>query len=104
MAARRGATACWRALGFASVEDDDVSFTDGDLDALAKVKELTLSAPVDDEMLHAMTRVLGQTFSRLAAWQGQMVLELIVDSPELHGPALKRLSTWSITSSTSSVT
>jgi len=73
----------WRALGFASVEDDDVSFTDGDLEALAQVRELTMSAPVDDEMLHAMTRVLGQTFSRLAAWQGQMVLDLILDSPEL---------------------
>lgn len=73
----------WRALGFASVEDDEVSFTDDDLAALGKVQELVTSAPIDDEMLHAMTRVLGQTFSRLAAWQGQMVVELILDSPEL---------------------
>jgi len=73
----------WRALGFASVEDDEVSFTDGDLAALKQVNDLISSAPVDDEMLHAMTRVLGQTFSRLAAWQGQMVLDLIMDSPEL---------------------
>lgn len=73
----------WRALGFASVEDDDVSFTDGDIAALSQVNELIGSAPIDDEMLHAMTRVLGQTFSRLAAWQGQMVLDLILDSPEL---------------------
>ena len=73
----------WRALGFASVEDDDVSFTDDDIAALKQVNDLTQSAPVDDEMLHAMTRVLGQTFSRLAAWQGQMVVELILDSPEL---------------------
>ncbi|MCW2494946.1 adenylate/guanylate cyclase domain-containing protein [Jatrophihabitans sp.] len=73
----------WRALGFASVDDDDVNFTDGDVAALTKVGELTAAAPVDDEMLHAMTRVLGQTFSRLAAWQGQIVLDLIMDSPEL---------------------
>ena len=73
----------WRALGFASVDDDEVSFTDGDLAALKQVNDLISSAPVDDEMLHAMTRVLGQTFSRLAAWQGQMVLDLIMDSPEL---------------------
>ena len=73
----------WRALGFASVEDDDVSFTENDIRALEQVRDLTASAPVDDEMLHAMTRVLGQTFSRLAAWQGQMVLDLILDSPEL---------------------
>jgi adenylate cyclase len=75
----------WLALGFASVDDDAVNFTDGDLVALSMVRELTAAAPVDDQMLHAMTRVLGQTFSRLAAWQGQMVLDLIMDSPELLG-------------------
>jgi adenylate cyclase len=73
----------WRALGFASVEDADVSFTAGDVNALIEVRDLTASAALDDETLHAMTRVLGQTFSRLAAWQGQMVLDLIMDSPEL---------------------
>ena len=73
----------WRALGFASVEDDDVSFTDADIDALNEVRELASGAAVDDETLSAMTRVFGQTFSRLAAWQGQMVLDLIMDSPEL---------------------
>ena len=73
----------WRALGFASVEDGDLSFTAGDLEALDEVRDLTASAALDDETLHAMTRVLGQTFSRLAAWQGQMVLDLIMDSPEL---------------------
>ena len=73
----------WRALGFASVEDGEVSFTAGDIDALNEVRDLTASAALDDETLHAMTRVFGQTFSRLAAWQGQMVLDLIMDSPEL---------------------
>jgi adenylate cyclase len=73
----------WRALGFASVADDDVVFTDGDLTALSRVRRLQLDAPVDDETLHAMTRVLGQTFARLAAWQGQMMLELLAGSPEM---------------------
>jgi adenylate cyclase len=73
----------WRALGFASVNDDDVVFTDGDLAALSRVGRLQDDAPVDDGTLHAMTRVLGQTFSRLAAWQGQMMLELFATSPEV---------------------
>jgi adenylate cyclase len=73
----------WRALGFASVDDDDVVFTDEDIEALRGVRRLTGDAPIDDEMLHAMTRVLGQTFARLAAWQGQMVLEVLASAPEV---------------------
>jgi len=73
----------WRALGFATVDDDDVVFTDGDLIALSRVGRLQDDAPMDDETLHAMTRMLGQTFSRLAAWQGQMVLDIFASSPEM---------------------
>jgi adenylate cyclase len=73
----------WRALGFAAVEEGDVVFTDNDLEALSQVRRLRSDAPIDDEMLHAMARVLGRTFSRLAAWQGQMVVELLASTPEV---------------------
>ena len=33
--------------------------------------------------MRAMTRIIGQTFSRLASWQGQLVMEIIAKSPEL---------------------
>ncbi len=73
----------WRALGFAMVNDDDVVFTDGDVAALRAAKFLTDHAAIDDERRNAMTRMLGQTFSRLAAWQGQLLIELLVSRPEL---------------------
>ena len=73
----------WRALGFATVADDDVVFTDGDVTALRNAKSLSENLGIDDEMLTAMTRMLGQTFSRLAAWQGQLLVELVSNRPEL---------------------
>jgi adenylate cyclase len=73
----------WRALGFAMVSDDEVVFTDGDVAALRHAKFLTDHAVIDDERRTAMTRMLGQTFSRLAAWQGQLLLELVTTRPDL---------------------
>jgi adenylate cyclase len=74
----------WRALGFATVESDDaVMFTDGDVQALRKTGLLTSLGLDDEQMLVAMTRMLGQTFSRLAEWQGRLLVELLAEQPEL---------------------
>ena len=73
----------WRALGFASVGDDEVVFTDGDVEAIEQVRRLMAATQMDEELLRSMTRMLGQTFSRLASWQGQMVVELLAKRPEL---------------------
>jgi adenylate cyclase len=77
------ASQMWRALGFATVEDRDVVFTDGDVTALRNARALSDNLGIDDEMLTAMTRMLGQTFSRLAAWQGQLLMEMVGSRPEL---------------------
>jgi adenylate cyclase len=73
----------WRALGFASVGDDEIVFTDRDVEAIALVRRLMDAAPVEDDLLRSMTRMLGQTFSRLASWQGQLVIEMLAKRPEL---------------------
>jgi adenylate cyclase len=75
--------ALWRALGFATVDDGDKMFTDADLSALKNVHELESIAEIDGDMMRAMTRIIGQTFSRLASWQGQLVMEIISQAPEL---------------------
>lgn len=76
--------ALWRALGFATVDDDERrAFTEADLEALKEVKRLAAVGEIDDEMMRAMTRIIGQSFARLASWQGQMVLEIIGKQPEL---------------------
>ena len=73
----------WRALGFASTTADEVAFTDQDVAAIELVRRLAADAPMDDQLLHSMTRMLGQTFSRLASWQGQLVIEMLGKRPEL---------------------
>jgi len=77
------ARALWRALGFATVADDERVFTNADLDALRNVRQLEQVGEIDDEMMRAMTRIIGQSFARLASWQGQLVVELIAARPEL---------------------
>lgn len=73
----------WRALGFATVGDDERMFTDADADALRNVKRLEQVGEIDEEFMRAMTRILGQSFARLASWQGQLVVEIVGRRPEL---------------------
>jgi adenylate cyclase len=58
----------WRALGFPEYDPGAVAFTEADAVALALVRRV-----IDDEVLDLdtainLTRALGQTMSRLAAW------------------------------------
>jgi adenylate cyclase len=73
----------WRALGFANVDDDAQVFTDADVEALRNVKRLEDIGEIDDELLRAMTRMIGQSFARLASWQGQLIVEIVSKRPEL---------------------
>jgi adenylate cyclase len=76
--------ALWRALGFAIVEDDENrAFTDADVEALKQVGELASVADLDEDVLRAMTRIIGQSFARLASWQGQLVVQTMSSQPEL---------------------
>jgi adenylate cyclase len=73
----------WRSLGFADAGDDDVMFTDADVSTLQLVARLTDAGVADDEMRVSMTRMLGQTFARLASSQGQLMVNLVTSNPEL---------------------
>src|SRR4051812_8606664 len=75
--------ALWRALGFATVDDGAAVFTDCDVEALGWVRELQACGFEDDALVAAMTRLFGQTFSRLASWQGQLLAEVLAPRPEL---------------------
>ncbi len=75
--------ALWRALGFATVGDDEAVYTDSDVEAVQAVGALRSLGFSDDELVGAMTRLFGQTFSRLASWQGQLMLQLLAERPEL---------------------
>src|SRR5436305_116595 len=60
------ASELWHALGFASVADDETAFTDGDVTALANAARLVAAGLVDEAALGTVTRMVGQTMSRLA--------------------------------------
>ncbi|WP_233712368.1 adenylate/guanylate cyclase domain-containing protein [Kribbella turkmenica] len=94
----------WHALGFATVPDDEVAFTDGDVEALRLVVALEDDGFIDPELESSLARKLGQTQSRLASWQSAMFLEFLAGSKlsadeaiEVAGmllPAMERLQTY----------
>jgi adenylate cyclase len=59
----------WQAMGFAHVGDDDVVFTDADLDALNLMIGLVSASVITPEIETAVARSLAQTMSRLAEWE-----------------------------------
>src|SRR4051794_18915084 len=72
----------WRALGFADLDDDNVAFTDRDVEALRTVDELVRRGVIDDEPQLAVTRAMGQSLARLAEWQvGAITEALAKDAP-----------------------
>lgn len=73
----------WRALGFATVGDDEVVFTDSDVEALRLTQELMLAGIIEPEMTTATARMLGQHLSRLAEWQVHLMTDILSANPEL---------------------
>jgi adenylate cyclase len=77
------ATELWRSLGFASVGDDDIVFTDNDVEALRIVKELAELGLYDEAAQSSIARVLGQHVSRIAEMEIHVLRELVAAQPEL---------------------
>ena len=64
------ATALWRALGFPGTDsDDDVLFTEADIEALQMVDELVESGFIDPAVELTLVRSMGRSFARLAEWE-----------------------------------
>jgi adenylate cyclase len=75
----------WRALGFADVDDDNVAFTDRDVEALRTVRLLVDGGIIDADAQVGVTRAMGQSLSRLADWQVATITEAFARSDAL-GP------------------
>ncbi|HEX3791622.1 MAG TPA: adenylate/guanylate cyclase domain-containing protein [Pseudonocardiaceae bacterium] len=69
----------WMAMGFAEVGDDEVVFTDGDIEALRLLDALVASGAISQADEVSIARALGQPLSRLADWQAQEVLRRMRD-------------------------
>jgi adenylate cyclase len=67
----------WRALGFPDVGDDDTAFTDADVEALHVLSTLIDSGFVGPETEASIARAMGQSLSRLADWQTDMLADAL---------------------------
>jgi adenylate cyclase len=65
----------WRALGFPDAADDDPAFTDSDVQALAVLSTLIDSGFIDPGTEASIARAMGQSLSRLADWQTDMLAD-----------------------------
>jgi adenylate cyclase len=77
----------WRSLGFTAVDDDEVRFTDADLEAMRLTQRLHDLGMVNDEEEAALIRTLGRSFARLAEWQLSL-LGREIDPTALSGEEL----------------
>jgi adenylate cyclase len=59
----------WRSLGFTAVGDDEVAFTEADLEAMRLTQRLHDLGMINDDDEAALIRTLGRSFARLAEWQ-----------------------------------
>jgi adenylate cyclase len=73
----------WRALGFPDVDDDDIVFTDRDVEALETVNALVAGGIVDESAQLAVTRAMGQSLSRLAEWQVATITDVFAGTQSL---------------------
>jgi adenylate cyclase len=67
----------WRALGFPDAADDDPAFTDADVTALEVLSALIDSGFVGQENEASIARAMGQSLSRLADWQTDMLADAL---------------------------
>jgi adenylate cyclase len=67
----------WRALGFPDAADDDPVFTDADIAALGVLSQLIDSGFVGPDTEASIARAMGQSLSRLADWQTDLLADVL---------------------------
>jgi adenylate cyclase len=75
----------WRALGFADSADDDPAYSDADVAALGVLSQLIDSGFVGPETEATIARAMGQSLSRLADWQTDMLADVLAGSAAERG-------------------
>jgi adenylate cyclase len=97
----------WRAFGYPHMPDDTVAFTEGDVTALYRIQRLMQDDVLDDDDVIRMVRAVGQTMTKLAEWQVNLLtskiagdlsepptvesVQFIIDLAERHIPDFEPL-------------
>lgn len=69
----------WRLLGFPRTADEDVAFTDADVDALRQARELMELGVLGPDSQAALVRTWGRSYARLAEWQASLLADVAPD-------------------------
>jgi adenylate cyclase len=72
----------WQQLGFPRTRDEDVAFTDADVDALRRTTELISLGILTDESQAALVRTWGRSFARLAEWQVSLLAGMALEGDD----------------------
>lgn len=68
----------WRALGMPNFTDDDLAFTQADLEHLKAMPRLVREGLVTEEAAISVTRAIGQMTDRMVVWQIEALVEDLV--------------------------
>ena len=72
----------WQQLGFPHAGDDDVAFTEADVEALTLTRELVDLGVLTADSRAALVRTWGRSFARLAEWQVGLLTSIAVEDDE----------------------
>ncbi|TDD67587.1 adenylate/guanylate cyclase domain-containing protein [Actinomadura rubrisoli] len=72
----------WRAFGYPSMPDDAVAYTEGDIAALCRIRRLMEDGVLDENGVVRLVRAFGQTMTRLAEWQVNLLRSMLVQDPD----------------------
>ncbi|WP_257998335.1 adenylate/guanylate cyclase domain-containing protein [Zhihengliuella halotolerans] len=80
----------WRALGFPNHGDEDVAFTQKDLDALLTIIDNVRSERLTEEAAISVTRSIGQMTDRMVVWQIEALVEDMIQNQGMSDPEARR--------------
>lgn len=80
----------WRAMGFPNIGDEDVAFTEKDMEALTTIIELVRKEQLTESAAISITRAIGQMTDRMVVWQIEALVEEMVVQREIMDAAARR--------------
>jgi adenylate cyclase len=72
----------WKAFGYPSMPDGEVAYTEGDVAALGRIRRLMDEGVLDEDAVIRLVRAFGQTMTRLAEWQVNLMSHMMGPSPK----------------------
>ncbi|MEU8346822.1 adenylate cyclase [Actinomadura meyerae] len=82
----------WRAFGYPSMPDETIAYTAGDVAALDRLRRLVDDGILDEDGVVRLVRAYGQTMTRLAEWQVNLLRGMLTGDPN-EAPSAEAVDT-----------